>query len=189
MQSDLKNSWPSVNLAVPEAVLCRAWGRSLPYLRFSAVPEAVLCRTCGRSLPYLRPFSAIPAAVLCHTWGRSLPYLRSFSTVPEVVFGVGLVHEQPEQVETGEQRGRQLDVGLHGAARVVAPIGRVSRSQDRDARVQRAHDASLETKGVDDDRLSQRTSFNYSRQAYVSAERRVRSAVAFVPDLWPTNCR
>lgn len=48
----------------------------------------------------------------------------------QVGVGVRLVLDQPQQVETGEQGSRQLDVLLDGLARVVAAIGGVSSCQD-----------------------------------------------------------
>lgn len=63
----------------------------------------------------------------------------------QVAVGVRLVLDQPEQVETGEQSGRQLDVLLDALARVVAAVGRVGCGEDRAAGVQRGHDAGLES--------------------------------------------
>lgn len=66
---------------------------------------------------------------------------------PQIGIRVGLVLDQPQQVETGQQRRRKLNVLLDGLAGVVAPVCRVGRSQDGAAGIQRSHDASLGDKG------------------------------------------
>lgn len=61
----------------------------------------------------------------------------------QVGVSVRLVLDQPQQVKTGQQGGRQLDVLLDALARVVAAIGGVGGRQDGATGVQRCHDASL----------------------------------------------
>lgn len=61
----------------------------------------------------------------------------------QIGVGVRLVLDQPQQVETREQGGRQLDVLLDALARVVAAVGRVGGREDGAAGVQRGHDAGL----------------------------------------------
>lgn len=65
----------------------------------------------------------------------------------QVGVSVGLVLDQPQQVETGEQGGRQLDVLLDALAWVVAAVGGVGGGQDGAAGVQRGHDAGLGEEG------------------------------------------
>lgn len=48
----------------------------------------------------------------------------------QVGVGIRLVLDQPQQVEPGQQGGRQLDVLLDALARVVAAVGGVSGRQD-----------------------------------------------------------
>lgn len=64
----------------------------------------------------------------------------------QVTVSVGLVLDQPEEVETGKQRSRQLNVLLDALAGIVAAIGRVGCCQNGAARVERGHDAGLETR-------------------------------------------
>lgn len=53
----------------------------------------------------------------------------------QVVVRIRFVLDEPQQVEAGQQRRRQLDVLLEGFARVVAAVRRVRRGQDRTPRV------------------------------------------------------
>lgn len=61
----------------------------------------------------------------------------------QVSVSVGLVLDQPQQVETGEQGGRQLDVLLDALAWVVAAVRGVGGGQDGAAGVQGGHDPGL----------------------------------------------
>lgn len=61
----------------------------------------------------------------------------------QVTVSVRLVLDQPEQVETREQRGGKLDVLLDALAGVVAAVRGVSRRQDGAAGIQRGHDTGL----------------------------------------------
>lgn len=62
----------------------------------------------------------------------------------QVGVGVRFVLDEPEQVETGEESRRQLDVLLDALAGIVAAVGWVGRRQDGAAGVEGGHDASLE---------------------------------------------
>lgn len=64
----------------------------------------------------------------------------------QVAVSVRLVLDQPEEVETGKQRSRQLNVLLDALPGIVAAIGRVGCCQNGAACVERGHDASLETR-------------------------------------------
>jgi len=61
----------------------------------------------------------------------------------QIIVPVWLVLNQPEEVKTREQGGRQLDVLLDGAARVVAAVGGIGSGQDGDAGVESGQDAGL----------------------------------------------
>lgn len=65
----------------------------------------------------------------------------------EIGLSVRLVLDEPQQVETGEQGGWQLDILLYGLSRVVAAIGRVGGRQDGAAGVEGGHDARLTREG------------------------------------------
>lgn len=64
----------------------------------------------------------------------------------QVAVSVGLVLDQPEEVEPGKQRGRQLNVLLDALPGIVAAIGRVGCCQNGATCVERGHDPGLETK-------------------------------------------
>ena len=61
----------------------------------------------------------------------------------EVIVRVTLVPDEPEEVKTGEEGGRQLDVGLGGLLDVVATESRIGSCQDRHTSIEGCHDASL----------------------------------------------
>ena len=61
----------------------------------------------------------------------------------EVIVRIALVANEPEEVETGEEGGRQLDVGLGRLLDVVATKSRVGRCQDGYTSIEGCHDASL----------------------------------------------
>ena len=61
----------------------------------------------------------------------------------EIIVRIALVANEPEEVETGEEGGRQLDVGLGRLLDVVATKSGVSRCQDGYTSVEGRHDASL----------------------------------------------
>lgn len=60
-----------------------------------------------------------------------------------VGFSIGCVEHEEEDVEAGEQRGRQVDVLDGGDARVVAAVERVGGREDRGARVEGGGDAGF----------------------------------------------
>ena len=62
----------------------------------------------------------------------------------EVVVSITLVTDQPEDIETREKGGRELDVSLGGLLDVVASKGWVGSGEDGDTSVEGGHDASLE---------------------------------------------
>ena len=61
----------------------------------------------------------------------------------EVIVRVTLVPDEPEEVKTGEEGSRQLDVGLGGLLDVVATESRIGSCQDRHTSIEGRHDASL----------------------------------------------
>lgn len=61
----------------------------------------------------------------------------------EVIVRVTLVPDEPEEVETGEEGGWQLDVGLGRLLDVVATESRIGSCQDRHTSIEGRHDASL----------------------------------------------
>lgn len=56
---------------------------------------------------------------------------------------IGLVQQQPQEVETRQQSGGQVDVVLWAALEVVAAARGVGGRQDRRSRVERGGDAAL----------------------------------------------
>lgn len=61
----------------------------------------------------------------------------------QVSVGIRLVLDEPQQVEAGQQGGRQLNVGLDALPGIVAAVGGVGRSEDGAASVEGGHDAGL----------------------------------------------
>ncbi len=61
----------------------------------------------------------------------------------EVILGVRLVSDEPQEIEPGEQRCRQLYVGLRRLLDVVATERRISSCQDRHACIQGRHYTGL----------------------------------------------
>ena len=61
-------------------------------------------------------------------WLRQvLVHVRDVLGESQVILSVALVTDQPQEVEPGEQGGRQLNVRLCGLLDVVAPVGRIGR--------------------------------------------------------------
>ena len=65
----------------------------------------------------------------------------------EVVLGVTLVSDEPQQVEPGQKGCWQLDVGLSGLLDVVPSISWIGSCQDGHTSVQSRHYTSLGGKG------------------------------------------
>lgn len=70
-------------------------------------------------------------------------HVRNVLGQTQIVVPVGLVLDEPEQIETRQQSSGQLDILLHCATRIVAAEGGIGSSQDGDTRIQRGHDARL----------------------------------------------
>jgi len=70
--------------------------------------------------------------------------VRDVLSQTEVVLGVALVPDQPQEVKPGEEGGRELDVGLRRLLHVVAAERRVGSGQDGHPGIQGCHDAGLE---------------------------------------------
>mmetsp|Transcript_38657 Transcript_38657/g.60410 ORF Transcript_38657/g.60410 Transcript_38657/m.60410 type:complete len:484 (+) Transcript_38657:192-1643(+) len=70
-------------------------------------------------------------------------HVRHVPRQRRVQLGVGPVHEQEDQVEPGQQRVRQVDVGAHRQLGVVAAVERVGGGQHGCPGVQRGGDAGL----------------------------------------------
>ena len=70
-------------------------------------------------------------------------YVCNVFGYPEIRVPVGLVQNEPEQVEPGEQGGRQVDVLGETLPGVVAAVLGVGSSQDGDSGVETCQDAGL----------------------------------------------
>ncbi len=69
--------------------------------------------------------------------------MRNVFAQRHVTLPVGLVQQQKQQVEAGEQRGRQVDVFGGRAGRVVASVRGVGCCKNGCARVEAAGNAGL----------------------------------------------
>ena len=61
----------------------------------------------------------------------------------KIVLTIRTIGDQPEQIETREQRGRKLDVLSDGFSVIVTTVGGIGSSQDGDASVEGGHDTGL----------------------------------------------
>ncbi|KAG5463268.1 MAG: hypothetical protein BJ554DRAFT_601 [Olpidium bornovanus] len=70
-------------------------------------------------------------------------HVRHVLRQPDVFLHVRLVEDKEEQVKAGKKCRRQVYVFRRGVARIVPPVRRVRRREDRRPRVQRRRDPSL----------------------------------------------